>query len=70
MAGLVLDLRPGETVRVGGPASIAMLSKSGRVARLCVSADRSTSIQLIRAQAEQATEPSPSMASFRPSRTA
>lgn len=42
---LFLDLRPGEAIKIGGKAKVAVEEKSGQRVRLRVEADRSVPIE-------------------------
>lgn len=42
---LRIDLRPGETVRIGDIATVTLEEKSGQIARLAFEADRSIPIR-------------------------
>lgn len=46
---LKLDLKPGESVRIGDYAVITMEEKSGKVARLSIQADKSIPIDRVNA---------------------
>jgi len=48
LASLTLDLQPGEHVRVGD-ATVRFIAKSGRIARLQVSAPPETKIERVKA---------------------
>lgn len=42
---LRIDLRPGETIRIGDIATVTLEEKSGQIARLAFDADRSVPIK-------------------------
>ena len=50
---LRIDLRPGETVRIGDIATVTLEEKSGQLARLAFSADKSVPIKRV----EQSSSP-------------
>lgn len=45
--GLRIDLRPGETIRIGDIATVTLEEKSGQIARLSFEADRSIPIKRV-----------------------
>ena len=49
------DLKPGEAVRIDGPATITFEGKSGQAARLSFDADRSVSIKRVTGSASPAS---------------
>lgn len=49
---LRLDLKPGESVRIGNIATITLEEKSGKTARVAFQADRSVPITRVRSEDE------------------
>ena len=47
MALLRLDLKPGESVSIGGVAIITMEAKSGQTARVAIQADKSVPVERV-----------------------
>ena len=54
---LRLDLKPGESVKIGNVAVITLEEKSGKTARVAFQADRSVPITRVRAEAKSAKDP-------------
>jgi len=53
MSNLKVDLRVGESISLGGLATITLLEKSGKIARLDVKADESVKIRHVKTEASQ-----------------
>lgn len=45
---LTLEIKPGESVKIGNVAVITLREKSGKVARLSIEADKSVPIERVR----------------------
>lgn len=43
-SSLIVDIKPGETLDLGGLATISLVQKSGKAARLWVQADRQLNV--------------------------
>lgn len=63
--GLVIDIRPGDGLRVSGPAQVVLIHKSGQWARLRVIAD--PSVQITKESARENGPRDASMATCAPS---
>lgn len=44
---LNLDMKPGDTISIGGIATVTLVEKSGRYAKLAIEADRSVPIKRV-----------------------
>ena len=53
MAGLKVDVRIGESIKINGPATITLMEKSGKIARLEVRAAKSVTIEHIKETASR-----------------
>lgn len=53
MTSLKIDLKVGESVALGGLATITLMDKSGKLARLDIKADESVKIRHIKTEASQ-----------------
>lgn len=58
----VWDVEPGEAINLSGPASVSLLHKSGRRARLLITAGDDTRIEHAKKDSE-ASAPAPSLIS-------
>lgn len=59
----VWDVEPGEAINLSGPASVSVLHKSGRRARLLITAGDDTRIEHAKIQEHEANAAAPSLIS-------